>query len=131
MSEKAARRTLFVAGLLLVPFPVLLLGPGLVPPARHLLLGLVGYTLAVAEGASPVGLTISTAFVLQALAYGLVVWLGAWVLARGLAQLAPHTRLRLTLLTVMVAAGLAFSQPVYHTPFSAKTAHSNLLELYW
>ena len=130
MSSLASRRLLFVAALFLLPFPILLLGPGSVPSMRFLMLAGIGFVFALAERPEGMALLLPGVLAAQGLVYAGIAWLVAWAVARPLASLAAHTRLRLTLLLVMVATGIAFSQPVYETPFSATSAHSNLVGVY-
>ena len=130
MSERALRRTLWLAGILLIPFPILVLGPGLVPPARHLMLGGIGVLFALMEKAGGVVWALASTFLLQGLAWSLLVWLGAFALARLLVRLPARERLRAAVLLITAGAALALFQPIYHTPFSASTAHSSLLEVY-
>jgi hypothetical protein len=116
--------------MLLIPFPILILGPGLVPPARHLMLGAIALLFAVVEKGGGVVLALGGGFLLQGALWAGVVWLGAFALAKLLERLPARERLRVAVLLITVGAALALFLPVYHTPFSASHAYSSLWELY-
>lgn len=131
MSQRAVRWLLFVAGVIAVPLPILAFGPGLVPAAHQLELGLLALAFGAVESAQGVTLLLAAAFLVPGLVYALLLWLAAWAVARVLALLPPHTRTRAALLLVMLGLGLAVAQPIYETPFSSRSARSSLLGVYW
>lgn len=131
MSARGVRWLLFVAALIAVPLPILVLGPGLVPAAHQLELGLLALAFGVVESAQGVTLALAAALLVPGLAYAALLWLAAWAAARALALLPAHTRTRAALLLVMLGLGLAAAEPVYETPFSSRSARSTLLGVYW
>lgn len=131
MSQRAVRRLLFLAALFVVPLPILAFGPGLVPAAHQLELGLLALAFGAVESAQGVTLLLAASFLVPGLVYALLLWLAAWAVARVLALLPPHTRTRAALLLVMLGLGLAVAQPIYETPFSSRSARSSLLGVYW
>lgn len=130
MSERALRRLLSIAGFFVVPFPIVALGPGRVPAAHQLELGLLSLAFGALESAQGVTLTLAAAFLIPTATYAVVLWSGAWLLARVLAKLPPFPRTRLALLLIGIGVAIGIAEPVYRTPFSARSAHSNLLDVY-
>lgn len=130
MSVTTCRRILFVVGFLALPFPILTMGPGLVPPARFLMLAGVSGAFAVLESSGGVVLLLTATFLFQAVLYGVVVWGLAWGLARLVGKLAPLARQRAMLLIVLLSLGYFLLNPVYRTPFSADQPRAGLAGLY-
>lgn len=130
MSPRALRRLLFAAALFVVPFPILAFGPGSVPAAHQLQLGLLALAFGALESTEGVTLTLAAAFLVPGLLYGAILWLAAWVLARLFGRLPPHPRTRLALLLVTLGVALAAVEPIYETPFSSRSARSTLLGVY-
>lgn len=130
MSPRAVRRLLWVASLFVVPLPILALGPGLVPAAHQLELGLLALAFGVLESMQGVTLTLAMAFLIPGAIYAALLWVAAWVAARVLARLPATTRTRAALLLVMLGVAFAVAEPIYETPFSSRSAHSNLLGVY-
>lgn len=131
MSPRAVRRLLFLTALFVVPLPILVLGPGLVPAAHQLQLGLFALAFGVLESWQGITLTLAGIFLATGAIQGALLWLLAWALARGLATLAPTTRTRAALLLVMLGVAIAVVDPIYVTPFSSRSARSTLLGVYW
>lgn len=131
MSPRALRRLLWIAAVFAVPLPILALGPGLVPAAHQLELGLLALAFGVVESAQGVTLVLAAAFLIPGLVYAAGLWLGAWLLARALAKLPSTTRTRAALLLVMLGVAFALVEPIYVTPFSSRSARSSLLGVYW
>jgi len=130
VSPRTVRRLLFFAAVFVVPLPILAFGPGRVPAAHQLELGLLALLFGVLESAEGVTLTLAAAFLLPAAVYVAVLWVGASLLARALAKLPPLTRTRAALLLVGIGLAVGIAEPIYQTPFSARSAHSNLLGVY-
>ena len=130
MSPRAARWILWISFVLMVPVPILLLGPGLVPAARLILLG--GIALAVALFESSRGAVVMLAGILlaQGLLYMGLLWLAAYLASRGLGRLPAKSVTRITL--AVVAAGLlvTLAFEVYRGPFRAQSYRANLLHVY-
>ena len=130
MSPRAVRRLLWLAALLVVPLPILAFGPGRVPAAHQLELGVLALAFGVLESMEGVTLALASLFVGSAVLYAALLWLPAWGLARGLARLPPTTRTRFTLLLVLLGIAFAAVEPIYETPFSSRSAWSTLLGVY-
>jgi hypothetical protein len=124
------RWLLFVAALLAVPLPILVLGPGLVPAGHQLELGLLALAFGALESTQGMTLVLAAAFLVPALVQAALLWLAASLLARVLAKLPALTRTRAALLLVMLGLGLASVEPIYVTPFSSRSARSTLLGVY-
>ena len=131
MSPRAVRWLLFLAALVAVPLPILAFGPGLVPAAHQLELGLLALAFGAVESTQGVTLLLAAAFLVPGLVYAALLWLAASLLARALAKLPATTRTRAALLLVMLGIGLAAAEPIYETPFSSRSARSSLLGVYW
>lgn len=131
MSPRALRRLLWIAAVFAVPLPILALGPGLVPAAHQLELGLLALAFGAVESAQGVTLALAAAFLVPGLVYAVLLWLAAWLLARALAKLPSTTRTRAALLLVMLGVAFALAEPIYVTPFSSRSARSSLLGVYW
>jgi hypothetical protein len=129
MSPAATRRLLWLVFLFTVPVPYTLVHTGWVPAARLLFLGaLVLAVLVVEGGAGSVG--VFAAFLVgQAVLHTGLLYVGARLVARVLASVAP--RLRTLLLVGIVAALLGLSlTPVYRTPLSSTGERASLLEAF-
>jgi glucan phosphoethanolaminetransferase (alkaline phosphatase superfamily) len=131
VSPRAVRWLLWLAALFVVPLPTVAFGPGLVPAAHQLELGLLALAFGAVESTEGVTLLMASLFLVSGLVYAALLWLLAWLAARVLTPLAPTTRTRLALLLVMLGVALAVAEPVYRTPFSSRSASSNLLGVYW
>jgi hypothetical protein len=130
VSPRAVRRLLWVAALFVVPFPILAFGPGLVPAAHQLELGLLALAFGMAESMQGVTLTLAVAFLVPGLTFAALLWLPAWLVAHVLGKLPPHTRMRAALLLVMLGVAFTLASPIYETPFSSRSARSTLLDVY-
>jgi hypothetical protein len=121
MSPRRTRWLGWLVGMAVVPVPMLVIGPGLVPPLRMAELGLALALVAVFEsGAGMIGLLILFLFG-QALSWGLLWWWLAGRLARW-----PRAVRGAAALVFVVALTL----PVYRTPYHARLARCSLLEVY-
>ena len=131
MSPRAVRRLVWLAALCVLPLPILAFGPGLVPPAHQLELGLLALAFGALESTQGVTLALAAAFLVPGVVYAGLLWLAAWIVARGLARLPATTRTRAALLLVMLSVAFAVAEPIYVTPFSSRAARSTLLGVYW
>jgi hypothetical protein len=125
MSVVAVRRVLWIALVLALPAPILLLGPGFVPPAHLAQLGGAALAFGLAESLrGVVGLT-ALIFLGQALLYAAALWALARLVARRLGRARGAA---LALAALLVAAACVV--PVYHTPYHARLPRATLLEIY-
>ena len=125
MSEAATRRLLWLAALCLAPLPFAGLAPGVAPPLRLLLLGAM--TGAVALGDPDRMSAIFTAIFLgQGLAWALVIYGVARLLARSLRS--PRLRAVVALDVLMLLLGASLF-PIYRTPFSSTGVHASVAGL--
>jgi hypothetical protein len=131
VSPLGVRRLLFLAAIFAVPLPILAVGPGLVPAAHQLELGLLALAFGAIESTQGVTLVLAAAFLVPGLLYTALLWVAAWLLARALAKLPSTTRTRAALFLVMLGVAFAVAEPVYVTPFSSRSARSSLLGVYW
>jgi hypothetical protein len=130
MTTRAARRLLWLGSLVALPVPILLLGPGLVPPARLAELGAISLAVAVVESARGNVLQVAAVFLVQAAVWTSVLWIAAWLAARALARLGPRVLRSATLAALAVGLAVACALPVYRTPFAARAPRANLLHVY-
>lgn len=125
MSPGAARFALWGIAVVAVPVPILLLGPGAVPPAQIAQLGFAALAFGLAESLRGVVGWTALIFLGQALLYALALWLAASVVAR---RAGPARSL-------LVAVGVAFALvacfvAIYPTPYHARRPQVTLLEVY-
>ena len=130
MSRRALRRLLWLAALAALPVPILGIGSGSVPPLHHLELGVLALVFTALERAQGIGPLLAALFLGQALVYALGLWLAAGLAAAALSRLPPLSRTRVAFFLVVLGLALAVAQPIYHTPYSARSAHSTLLDVY-
>jgi hypothetical protein len=108
-----------------LPVPILLLGPGHVPPASLIELGAISLALAAFESARGTVLPVAGIFLGQGLAYAGLLWLAA-----GLVLRAPRVGRALALGLAGALLLAALLRPIYHTPYHPTRAHVGLLEVY-
>ncbi len=125
MSPRAARRVLFLALLLLAPLPMLGFD-AVAPVARYLLLGAVCLGMRLVEGPGGVVWQLAALFFGHALAYGALLWAGAWLAARALAVLGSAARGAVVAIAVVAATLWALTAEPYLTPFGP-AARANLV----
>ena len=130
MSERTLRWLLWLAAVAALPVPLFGIGSGRVPPLHQLELGILALVFTLLERAQGIGPLLSAIFLGQALAYAAVLWLAARLAARLLSRLPPLSRTRVAFFLVVLGLALAIAQPIYRTPFSARSAHSKLLDVY-
>lgn len=125
MRPTAARLALWGIALIAVPVPILLLGPGAVPPAQLAQLGGAALAFGLAESLrGVVGLT-ALIFLGQALLYALALWFVAgWVARR-----AGRARALLVAIGAVLALAACWIA-VYPTPYHATRPQVTLLEVY-
>lgn len=131
MDPRRARRLLWLCLLVVVPVPILVVGPGWIPVARLVFLG--GITLSVvalesARGAVPA----LTAFLLaQAAIYAALLWVGAATVTRLLRPLGARALGTAVLVLVVGVLTVATLTDVYQDPYRPTTFTANLVRLYW
>jgi hypothetical protein len=125
MSARRFRRALFAIAFVAAPVPIVLLGPGHVPPAQLAELGAAALVFGLAESLrGVVGLT-ALIFLAEALVYGVALWLVAGLAARTLGRWRGPV-LAIAVLLALVACAV----PVYRTPYHARQPEVTLLEVY-
>lgn len=129
MTRRRAAWVLFGVFAFTVPLPILVVGPGLVPAVRLVMLG--GLVAAVQLGVRSGGEALSLLLVFwgPAALYLAGLGLAAALVARLLARASPRAVGPATLAIAAVLVGVAASVPLYHTPFAAEGAHATLFEV--
>jgi len=130
MQARAARRWLWLGALLAFPVPVLVFGPGRVPPLFLAELGAVGAALGLLEGGQGNVFAISAVLLGQAVLWGGLLWLLAWLAARIIARLGARGLRRATLAILALGLALASALPIYENPFAARVSRATLLGVY-
>ncbi|MDG2307250.1 MAG: hypothetical protein P8R42_21910 [Candidatus Binatia bacterium] len=130
MSRTTARRALWTAALFLAPVPLLAFADAFVPTMRVVELALVVAITIFVEGSHGVALLLLGLLAAHIVVYGLLLWLGARVLAASIERAAPAALGGITL--ALIGAGLlvTIAFPVYDSPFHARLPHTSLLEVY-
>ena len=130
MSRRALRWLLWLAAVAALPVPFFGIGSGRVPPLHQLQLGALALAFTVLERAQGVGPLLAALFLGQGLAYAVGLWLAAGLVAAALSRLPPLSRTRAAFFLVVLGLALAVAQPIYHTPYSARSSRSTLLDVY-
>jgi hypothetical protein len=130
VTERAARRWLWLGLFAVLPLPLLGLQSGVAPAARSLELGAVCVAVMVVESARGVAPVLAAIFLAQALLYGLALWLAARLAARALRAASPRARGAAVVAILIAGALVASSTAVYRTPFRAAGSRATLLEVY-
>ena len=130
MPRATARRVLWVAGLLLVPVPLMALADAFVPTARILELGLVVLITILVEGAAGIALLLLALFVGHAVVYAALLWLASWLVTWAIDRVVPTALGATTIVLVVVGVLWTSSMPVYDTPFHSRLPHATLLQVY-
>jgi hypothetical protein len=128
MSVLTCRRLLWIALLLTLPLPLLVIDAALVPVARFLLLGGVCVAVMLVEDAGGVVGVLALVFLAHACVYAGLLWLLAFAIARGLRGLAPRRRAALTLAALALGLVAVTATRPYRTPF-ARAPRGNLVEV--
>ncbi len=128
MTPKTVRRLWFWGLWLLLPWPLIILGDGLVPPIRYTILALAASAVALAEGAGgPLPGLVAFFW-----GWALVTTLGTWIIARLAARLlataSEPVRSRCTLAALLLALLWSLLLEPYSTPFG-RAATGGLLEI--
>lgn len=131
MSPRTMRWLLWLAALAALPLPIFGVGSGRVPALHHLELGALALAFTLLERAQGIGPLLSALFLGQALVLALALWFAAGLVAKLLSGLPPLARTRATFFLIVLGLALAIAQPIYRTPYSAHTARSNLIGVYW
>jgi hypothetical protein len=130
MSTPATRWILWSCAALTLPAPVLLLGPGWVPPLRLLELGIASVAFMLLENPRGAAGPVAALLLGQAALYLALLWGLARIASRGLGRLRPRVRASVT--WAVVAGGLALSASfeIYQTPFAADSPRASLLRVF-
>jgi hypothetical protein len=130
VSRRALRWLLWLAAMAALPVPLFGIGTGRVPPLHQLELGVLALAFTLLERAQGIGPLLVGLFLGQALVYAVLLWLAAGFAAAALSRLPPLSRTRVACFLVVLGLALAIMQPIYRTPYSARSAHSKLLDVY-
>jgi hypothetical protein len=125
MGPGAARFVLWILAIFALPVPILLLGPGSVPPAQIAQLGAAALAFGVAESLRGVVGWTALIFLGQALLYELALWFVAGLVV----QRAGRARTALVAIAAVLALAACFVA-VYPTPYHATRPQVTLLEVY-
>jgi hypothetical protein len=125
VSARGYRRALFALAFFAAPVPIVLLGPGRVPPAQLAELGLAALAFGLAEGLRDVVGMAAAIFLGQAVLYGVALWIAAGLAARALGSLRGGVLAIAAALVVVACVA-----PVYRTPYHAVRPDVTLLEVY-
>ena len=130
MSRRALARILWLALLLTAPVPFFLVEIGIEPVAA--MIQKLGVTLVLIAADGGAGAITLSAWILgaQALLAALVLWLSAHVAARAIVRAA---RGRATVVVLAIVAALfvvAFTVPVYRTPFRTGGLYGTLPQVF-
>jgi len=125
MSPGAARFALWLLAMFALPVPILLLGPGVVPPGQIAQLGAAALAFGVAEGLRGVVGWTAVIFLGQALLYALALWYVTGFVVR------RFGRARTALVAIGAALALvACFVAVYPPPYHAARPQVTLREVY-
>ena len=130
MSIRTSRWILWIGFVLLVPVPILFLGPGLVPTARLLMLGGISVAVMLVENARGAVGMIAVVLLAQGFLYMGVLWLAAHILSRTLGRFSPKVVARATIGVIAVGLLLASLFDVYRGPYRVQSARANLLNVF-
>ena len=127
LSRTQAAWLLWVAALLLVPMPYMIIGEGSVPVVRFALLGVVSTAYAALVDGSGVAWPLTALLLLHVLLSAGLLAIVAYLLASAL-----PARSRFPTVAVMIAVGfvIALQFDVYRTPFDDAAIHSNWIGLF-
>ena len=130
MSTRAARWMLWIAFVLMVPVPFLMLGSGWVPAARLIMLGGISLAVALFENASGAVGMLSVILLAQGLLYMGLLWLAAHFASRWLDRFSSRTATAVTLVVVAAGVLIASTFELYRGPYRAQSPRANLLHVY-
>jgi hypothetical protein len=130
VSRRRCFWTLWIASLLLVPLPYLMVVTGLVPVGRFLMLGAICTYVSFFVGSGGVAGTLAWILFGQAALYAVGLGLVAGAVAYGLGRISRSATAAATLVLVALGLVLAVGLEIYHTPFAAESARTNLLGVY-
>ena len=123
------RRLLWITLLLVVPVPIVIVGPGHVPPLRIIELGLITGSVMVVEQAGGAVPLLTVLMLFQGALYAGLLWLLVSA-AVGLARrwnIAVGTPAAILIVLALV---LASAVPLYRDPYQADSSRSTLLHVY-
>jgi hypothetical protein len=125
VSDRAARRWLWLVAMVALPVPILLLGPGHVPPAQIAELGAAALVFGLAESLAGVAGWTALIFLGQAALYALVLWIATGIAVRRLGRWRG-----VAVVAALAGLALACLVPVYRTPYHATLPEATLVEVY-
>jgi type IV secretory pathway TrbD component len=125
-----ARWVLWGAFVLVVPLPFYLVETGAVPLARLAMLFGVVAAVIVVEGTAGIAIVAAVLLLVQATAYGLLLWWLARGVTRPLGRSPPRRVATVTAALVATSLLVAASFEIYHTPFRTRSLRTNLLHVF-
>ncbi len=130
MSTRGARWILWLGLVLLLPLPIIFLGPGGVPVGRIAMLGTISLAVVVLENTRGAPGFIAAIFLAQSVIYAGLLWLAAGWSTRLLRRLSSRALAGVVggLIVLGILVSSAFE--IYRTPYSARAARVGLLHLY-
>ncbi len=131
MSHAWTRNLMFLTLFCVWPLPLLGLEGSFVPAARFLQLGVSLVALILIEGSGGIVGLITGLMLGHAIVYGILLWIGASLLARFVFSRIDDVvrpRVVIVVMAFFIAWGI-FSRP-YDTQFHHSHAHASLAELY-
>ena len=130
MSIRTSRWILWIGFVLMVPVPILFLGPGLVPTARLLMLGAISAAVLLLENARGAVGMLAGLLLAQGFLYLGLLWLAAHILSRTLGRFSAKTVAWATIGVVAVGLLLASLFDGYRGPYRVQSARANLLNVF-
>ena len=129
MNAGRARLLIWVAFLVAMPVPLVVVGRGWMPVGAFVEVALATLAVGAAERADGVVRILATLLVVQIVFWAVVGWLAAWLVVGAIGRVAGRPG-RPTLVLVMIGLAIALALPIYRSPFHASRARQTLLEVY-
>jgi len=130
MSARQARLLVWIALLLAMPVPLVIVGHGRVPVGTLVQLSAATLGVAVLERADGAVGILAAVLLAQVMLWTVVSWLVARVVVRALGGVAGRGAGAATVALVTAGLVVALVLPIYRSPFHASRARQTLLEVY-
>lgn len=129
MSQRNARRLLWLAALIALPVPWFLGAVELSPVVRLGFFTSLLSAVLVAEGGRKLAMLVGLG-VAETLLYAALLWLGASLLARAIARLAPPAARNAVVALIVLGLFAASLSQIYQTSLSSTQPRSSVLQLF-